>query len=129
MIDDPNFVREPYGDMFSNLQFQLPKTAEMARARKPGIPEWAYLGEGSMLTDSSGSSRDIDSNLNFAMQQTFGMVKLIDDSLGKMLDFLESRGIQDDTVSSNIFYLQFLHPFLYFSYTFLLFTLDHRLHK
>lgn len=129
MIDDPNFVREPYGHMFSNLQFQLPKTAEMARARKPGIPEWAYLGEGSMLTDSSGSSRDIDSNLNFAMQQTFGMVKLIDDSLGKMLDFLESRGIQDDTVSSNIFYLQFLHPFLYFSYTFLLFTLGHRLHK
>lgn len=104
--------------MFSDLQFQLPKTAEMARARKPGIPEWAYLGEGSMLTDSSGSSRDIDSNLNFALQQTFGMIKLIDDSLGKMLDFLESRGIKDDTVRSNIFHClskHFIHSFSYFS--------------
>lgn len=37
-------------------------------------------------------------NYQVHLQQYFGMVKCIDDNIGKLLDFLDNEGLKDDTI-------------------------------
>ncbi len=78
----PNSVRAPYDTMYSDLPFQLPKTAT-----KPdtNLPSWAKkAGAAKMKTD--------------LMAKYFGMVKCIDDNVGKLLKTLDTLGLAENTI-------------------------------
>ena len=78
----PNTVREPYNTMYDPLKFQLPKTAEKSTG---GLPSWAQQRDGSKMNAKQ-------------MSLYFGMVKCIDDNVGKILEALRSKGILENTI-------------------------------
>jgi arylsulfatase A-like enzyme len=77
----PNSVRPPYDTMFDGLKFQQPRSAKM-----PGenLPSWA-----SVKPDKFNSRQ---------MAQYFGMVKCIDDNVGKIVDALRDAGVLERTI-------------------------------
>lgn len=77
----PNTVRAPYDTMFEGMAFQAPKTA----ARDPAsAPAW-----GKPTAKKAGKSA--------GMAKYFGMVKCIDDNVGRMLEALETGGLRERT--------------------------------
>ena len=75
----PDRVRPPYDEMYTGLSFSAPGTFD-----KPdeGVPTWAQKS----------------SNAGIEQSQYFGMVKCIDDNVGKLIDFLRSEGLLDNTI-------------------------------
>ncbi len=77
---NPDIVRPPYDKLFTGLPYQAPvsfnKTDE-------GVPSWAAKNKNENNIDQS---------------QYFGMVKCIDDNVGKILDFLKKGGLIDNTI-------------------------------
>lgn len=76
----PNTVRAPYDTMFFNLKFQQPKSAQ-----SPGtnLPVYASTLAGKFLQAQ--------------MARYFGMVKCIDDNVGRILATLRETGVLDRT--------------------------------
>ena len=77
----PNTVRKPYDTMYKDMVFTMPATAS-----KPleGLPSW---------------SKKATTKVNQKqMAQYFGMVKCIDDNVGKILDCLRKNKILDNTI-------------------------------
>lgn len=77
-----NLVRPPYDTMYSSMKFQTPLTSKKDTA---GLPAWSH-GEnlrGDRMED---------------MAQYFGMVKCIDDNIGRLLQVLEENKILDNTI-------------------------------
>ncbi|MDN5212976.1 sulfatase [Fulvivirgaceae bacterium BMA12] len=77
----PNTVRAPYDTMFDHLDFQKPKTAFKDTV---GLPEWAEV-----------SKKTINSH---QMARYFGMVKCLDDNVGKILDALRQTDQLENTI-------------------------------
>jgi arylsulfatase A-like enzyme len=75
----PNAVRAPYDTMFKALKFEVPGTANEAGE---GLPSWATPGK-------AGAGE--------GMARYFGMVKCIDDNVGKILAALREAGVADRT--------------------------------
>ncbi|MEN8127264.1 MAG: sulfatase, partial [Planctomycetota bacterium] len=78
----PNTVRAPYDTMYNHLKFQLPKTANKSTE---GLPSWA--------TKSGGNKMNAKQ-----MSLYFGMVKCIDDNVGRILKTLREKEILDNTI-------------------------------
>ena len=79
----PNTVRQPYDRMYSDIRFLAPRTY----GRKDLMtPKW--LGTGKNHAVFRGEQ----------MAQYFGMVKCIDDNIGRLLKSLESSGRLDSTI-------------------------------
>lgn len=76
----PNAVRPPYDTMYAGLKFQQPRTA-----RAPGerLPNYA-----STQPDTFNAAE---------MARYFGMVKCVDDNVGKLLAALRAAGILEKT--------------------------------
>lgn len=93
-IPDPHVpvtVRAPYNTMYDPANMALPVTWN-----DPALPDWAVD-----IRDQSPYAPhqpDREARWRRFMAGYCGMVKLIDDSLGKILATLERRGILDDTV-------------------------------
>jgi arylsulfatase A-like enzyme len=82
----PNSVRAPYDTMYNEMNFQTPKTFFQTPEQTPG-----WLG--------GGNNRIKSEKLNQkSMSQYFGMVKCIDDNVGKLLAFLKESGHEDNTI-------------------------------
>ena len=82
----PNSVRAPYDTMYNEMNFQAPKTFFQTPEQTPG-----WLG--------GGNNRIKSEKLNQkSMSQYFGMVKCIDDNVGKLLAFLKESGHEDNTI-------------------------------
>lgn len=77
----PNTVRAPYDTMFDGVVFKKPRTM---RREPESIPHWGK-GEVTKLNQN-------------AMQDYLGMVKCIDDNLGKLMDVLKAEGLHENTV-------------------------------
>jgi len=75
----PDRVRPPYDEMYTDLSFSAPGTYN-----KPdeGIPTWAQKSKNAGINQS----------------QYFGMVKCIDDNVGKLIDFIRTEGLLDNTI-------------------------------
>lgn len=83
----PNQVRKPYDTMFEDMHFQNPRT--MDAATEDSMPGWVSLkGKNSA---EKGLKQE-------QMQWYFGMVKCIDDNVGRILDYLKKEGLEDDTI-------------------------------
>jgi len=100
----PNIVRKPYNDMYRSMHFSLPYSMRRMAKRKPAGPTWAE-DMWSIIVDVSmkQSKKDLDaiehSELYQSdMNQYYGMVKCIDDNVGKMRRFLKKNNIYDNTI-------------------------------
>jgi arylsulfatase A-like enzyme len=77
----PNSVRAPYDTMYDHLTFAKPRTAGKPEA---GLPRWAQKAKNT-INDK-------------ALARYFGMVKCIDDNVGRILQSLRDLNILDHTV-------------------------------
>ena len=75
----PDRVRPPYDEMYTDLSFSAPGTYS-----KPdeGVPSWAQKS----------------TNAGINQAQYFGMVKCIDDNVGRLVDFLRTEGLLENTI-------------------------------
>lgn len=80
----PNTVRAPYDTMFTRMHFEDPKTMH---ADPEQIPLWNAKGKNSTQVLRQGM-----------MAQIFGMVKCIDDNVGKILTYLEEESLDQNTI-------------------------------
>lgn len=78
----PNQVRSPYDTMYEGLPFQAPSSASMDTTH---IPAWGH-----------GSNYPEDQPENMAIY--FGMVKCIDDNIGRLLKTLQETDILENTL-------------------------------
>lgn len=74
----PDTVRKPYSEMYLDQEYQAPRTFDVEAG---SAPQWAQP-KGKFLN----------------MAQYFGMVKCIDDNVGRILAALEKEGILDNTI-------------------------------
>ncbi|WP_196065133.1 sulfatase-like hydrolase/transferase [Bacteroides cellulosilyticus] len=81
----PNMVRPPYDRMYTDMKFLHPHSAE---ANTSEMPSWAQKNKKTI----------IDAGNKGGMAQYFGMVKCIDDNIGKISRFLESEGLNENTI-------------------------------
>lgn len=83
----PNHVRKPYDTMFADMHFQNPRT--MDAATQDSVPGWVSIkGKNSA---EKGLKQE-------QMQWYFGMVKCIDDNVGRILKYLKSQGLDKNTI-------------------------------
>ncbi|AZQ64802.1 DUF4976 domain-containing protein [Flammeovirga pectinis] len=81
----PNHVRAPYNTMYDHLTFEEPRTAY-----KQGdtSPLWVNRKK-------KNSVKTINQN---AMRQYYGMVKCVDDNVGRILSFLKENNLEENTI-------------------------------
>ncbi|UCD00082.1 MAG: sulfatase [Phycisphaerales bacterium] len=77
----PNTVRAPYDVMFNHVEFETPRTADKPDA---GLPSWGKKARNT-ISDK-------------ALAKYFGMVKCIDDNVGRLLDTLRQLNLLDNTI-------------------------------
>ena len=75
----PDTVRAPYNGMYDRMEFAKPRTYSKPQE---GVPMWAK-GQPKCNTDQA---------------QYFGMVKCIDDNVGKIMEVLRETGLIDNTI-------------------------------
>jgi uncharacterized sulfatase len=77
----PNSVRPPYDTMFGHLQFSKPRTSS-----KPdnNLPSWGKKSKRTITDDG--------------LAKYFGMVKCIDDNVGRILEILRQTTLIDRTI-------------------------------
>ena len=82
----PNSVRAPYDTMYKNMYFQAPRTFYATPEQTPG-----WLGGGKNLIQTDSLKQGL-------LTRYFGMVKCIDDNVGKLLTFLQESGLENNTI-------------------------------
>ncbi len=85
----PDYATPPYHTMYDEMQFTAPKTMDPDFATKR--PIW---GGG----NKEGDTNNVSEFNADALRQYFGMVKHIDDSMGRLLKFIEDNGLSDNTI-------------------------------
>lgn len=81
----PDYAPPPYHTMYENMEVQAPRTMSPAHIAKK--PAWAK--------NERNEAKDFDPG---ALRQYFGMVKHIDDNVGKILAFLDENNLTDNTI-------------------------------
>lgn len=99
----PNKVRAPYDTMYDDTNFELPRTAKVALKKEPAIPNWSYRDpkyRNVTASDADAQIDDIEASNDFqkTMRQNFGMIKLIDDSVGRILNAVHETGLTKNTI-------------------------------
>ncbi len=82
----PNQVRAPYDTMYSDIKFENPRTMFPTPEQTPG---WLNI------TGKKNSGKKVKQQ---AMAQYFGMVKCIDDNVGRILNYLKEKGLEENTI-------------------------------
>ena len=80
----PDKVRRPYNDMYTHIAFEEPHTMDMSRRKILG---WNN-------PDINTARRFIQNRIS----EYFGMVTCIDDNVGRILDYLEAKGLDKNTI-------------------------------
>lgn len=82
------------------MTFKLPQTAYHALRHDPGLPTWNYHDHDAPLEDADLYLKEYEESDFYQsyMQQYFGMIKCIDDNVGKLLDFLDNNGLHNNTI-------------------------------
>jgi arylsulfatase A-like enzyme len=97
----PEEVRQPYADMYKDMHFDLPRTAKIATQKNPAPPVWNYHNHlGVPLNEANSYLNEFENSNSYQnyIQQYFGMVKCIDDNVGKLLEYLSNEGIDQETI-------------------------------
>ena len=83
----PNTVRAPYDTMYDHLTFQQPVSMRKVLAALQNRPGWV-----------SGGSNAVKKLSQETLSKYFGMVRCIDDNVGKILRFLERNKLVENTI-------------------------------
>ena len=75
----PDRVRPPYDNMYTGMSFEAPLTYDKS---DEGVPSWAAKAKNAGLNQA----------------QYFGMVKCIDDNIGRIIDYLKENDLIDNTI-------------------------------
>lgn len=86
----PDYAKPPYNTMYTNMNIVAPKTMNPKYADQR--PSWGRGGNNEATGKKSFEKE------KKALQQYFGMVSHIDDSVGKILDFLEENNLTKNTI-------------------------------
>ncbi len=81
----PNVVRAPYSTMYTEMKVGRPASAS---ANVEGMPAWAKKSKRTI----------VDAGPQNGMAQYLGMVKCIDDNVGKMMRRLQELGLNENTI-------------------------------
>ena len=84
----PNSVRAPYDSMYRHFNFESPRTMLAGIKSDPALPKW-------VKTKGKNSNTKLKQD---AMAQYFGMVKCIDDNVGRILSYLDHAGLAENTI-------------------------------
>ena len=90
----PDYAKPPYNTMYQNLDIKAPKT--MAPEYVAIKPSWA--GGKGKKDNNEAIGKKAFSNQKNALKQYFGQVKHIDDSFGRILQFLEDNNLTENTI-------------------------------
>jgi len=102
----PHDVREPYNTMFDDLHFAFPQNAVVLGLNKqPAPPAWSRVFSPEILkgVPLDKVKKEIrlfenSEHFQFRQRQSFGMIKLLHDSVGRVLKTLEDNDMQNDTI-------------------------------
>ena len=83
----PDTVRAPYDTMYSHFKFEEPTTMFKSEAQ---TPNWIVGNEGDQIPDQKLNQEN--------MAGYFGMVRLIDDNVGKIISYLKERRLAEKTI-------------------------------
>ena len=83
---DPNLVRAPYNTMYKNISFTLPESFHYKKVKSD--PKWR----------SSDPKIPDEQHILKILPSYYGMVKCIDDNVGRLLTQLESLKLLDNTI-------------------------------
>jgi uncharacterized sulfatase len=89
----PDVARAPYDVMYKDLKIEAPKT--MSPEYTAVKPFWAT---DKTKNETIGDKSFENNNEKNALKQYFGMVSHIDDSVGRILKFLEDNNLVDNTI-------------------------------
>ena len=81
----PDKVRKPYSEMYLDMKFEKPKTAE---ANGHVLPLWNKPENGKKTNNFHENG----------IAQYFGMVKCIDDNVGRLMGYLKEAGLDENTI-------------------------------
>jgi hypothetical protein len=89
--------------MFNDTKFNFPITGKAALRKDPAIPSWSFKDpkyRSIDVADADEKIAEIEASERFrkSMIKSFGMIKLIDDSLGRILKTLNDEGIRNNTI-------------------------------
>lgn len=86
----PDVVRAPYDTMYKGTVTQLPPTYKIAYENKnnPDLPTW----------QKPDAKTKNEAKLKNEIEQYFGMVKLIDDNIGRLVQKLKDNGVYENTI-------------------------------
>uniref|UniRef100_A0A7S3PVI5 Sulfatase N-terminal domain-containing protein n=1 Tax=Chaetoceros debilis TaxID=122233 RepID=A0A7S3PVI5_9STRA len=97
----PNQVRKPYDTMYADNKLKIPESGKAALRRDPATPGWNVLDyEDVDAADAEAFLEKFENGRFYQnyMQQYFGMVKCIDENVGKLLGFLEEKAVDENTI-------------------------------
>ncbi|MEX0325040.1 MAG: sulfatase [Puniceicoccaceae bacterium] len=81
----PNTVRAPYDTMYDHFTFEQPVSM---RAALKDSPAWSPV-------KGKNSARELNQG---QLRRIFGMVKCIDDNVGRILQYLDDTGLAENTI-------------------------------
>ena len=95
-----SLLRSPYDRMFEHLKFDVPQTAKSAFTRNPSRPSYV---DSPLEFNLSDADTYIETMTNSPKRQRrlrhyFGMVKLIDDNVGKVLSAIQRLNLDKNTI-------------------------------
>ncbi|KXX70829.1 PKD domain-containing protein [Flammeovirga sp. SJP92] len=91
----PNHSAPEYHDWCRNVNFTAPYTYDLTYDKEGSRPNWADKQNNNDVHPGSDRYSSFD---EFYMQEYWGMVKAVDDNIGKMLKLLEDKGQLDNTI-------------------------------
>ena len=86
--------------MYDHFDFEIPKTSIAANERNPARPLYTYEWDTQELPDIPEYRDEMlvdEKRLSF-LRKYYGMIKLIDDNVGKVMDFLTDNDLNDNTI-------------------------------
>ncbi|NIJ44866.1 putative sulfatase [Wenyingzhuangia heitensis] len=84
----PDQARPPYDTLYNNMKVELPKTYDYAFNNKGKLPKW----------QSPDNKTNNQEKLKKSIQQYLGMVKIVDENVGRIIQQLKKEGILENTI-------------------------------
>jgi arylsulfatase A-like enzyme len=83
--------------MYSDFDFQVPQTAIAGFKKTPALPP--YIFPRYNITEANDNIQHLGSEIRRDwFRRIFGMIKLIDDNVGKMMTYLKNAGLDENTI-------------------------------
>ena len=87
----PDYAKPPYNTMYKDLEIEAPKTMDSNYVLNR--PSWAYKQQNNEAKGKKSFKKEKD-----ALKQYFGMVSHVDDSVGRILQYLDDNNLTDNTI-------------------------------